>query len=302
MGKLFNRLINGNPDKKDFTKADLPDNRFEQFFDVIKIRFTGLLTVNLLYVLFLLPILIFGMWVFFIGLPEMGEIKGWSDQEHMEEFFAYLNSFLMICVPLYTIAGPARAGMYYVLRNWCWGEHAQARDFWVEFKRSWKTAALYNFLSSLLIYACYFWSYNAFVAQSAMPTAVRYILAAVVAILLIVYLMMDLYVYPLMVTYKLSFRQLLKNALLIALAQVPQAVACILCVGAAVILTALLWQVMAVVALLIGFVLVALAKMLLANSAFDRFNKQLTGGTAPVRRGLAPKKDKLGRVIKSGKE
>lgn len=135
-----------------------------------------------------------------------------------------------------------------------------------------------------------------------MPTAVRYILAAVVAILLIVYLMMDLYVYPLMVTYKLSFRQLLKNALLIALAQVPQAVACILCVGAAVILTALLWQVMAVVALLIGFVLVALAKMLLANSAFDRFNKQLTGGTAPVRRGLAPKKDKLGRVIKSGKE
>ena len=50
----------------------------------------------------------------------MGEIKGWSDQEHMEEFFAYLNSFLMICVPLYTIAGPARAGMYYVLRNWSW--------------------------------------------------------------------------------------------------------------------------------------------------------------------------------------
>ena len=48
MGKWFNKLINGNPDKKDFSKADLPDNRFDQFFDVIKIRFTGLLTVNLL--------------------------------------------------------------------------------------------------------------------------------------------------------------------------------------------------------------------------------------------------------------
>ena len=56
--------------------------------------------------------------------------------------------------------------------------------------------------------------------------------------------------------------------------------------------------VVSVVVLVIGFALVALAQMLLANHAFDKFNNQLTGGTAPVRRGLAPKRDKLGRVIK----
>lgn len=300
MGKWFNKLINGNPDKKDFSKADLPDNRFDQFFDVIKIRFTGLLTVNLLYLLFLLPILLFAVWVFIIGLPEMSEILQWSDEDKFQQFISWLNTFLLICIPLYTVTGPAKAGMFYVIRNWSWGEHAQAgRDFWTEFKRSWKTSALYNCLSAALVYACFFWTFNAMYAPGdGMPEPLKYVIMSVVTIVAVVFLLTDVYVFPLMVTYKLNFRQLLKNALLIALAQIPQAVLFVLSVAVCLVLAALLWQISLVVVLVIGFALVALAQMLLANHAFDKFNNQLTGGTAPVRRGLAPKRDKLGRVIK----
>ena len=39
MGKWYNKIFVGNPDKEDFTSKDLPDDRIEQFFDVIKLRF-----------------------------------------------------------------------------------------------------------------------------------------------------------------------------------------------------------------------------------------------------------------------
>lgn len=300
MAKWLQKLINGNPDKKDFTKADLPDNRFDQFFDVIKTRFTGLITLNLLYLLFILPMLLLFVFIFIFGLPNMEEI--FPTDNPFDNFMGYVNHFLLICIVLHAIAGPATAGTHYVLRNWSWGEHARpGSDFWMEFKRSWKTSVCYNALSSMLIYACFFWICTAVgnsQTTNMLPDAVRYIIAGVVGIVLIIYLLMDVYVYPLMVTFKLSFKQLLKNALLIALARVPQTLGYVLCCAAFVALVCLLWQITTFVIVIMGFVLVFLAKMLVANSAFDKFNKQLTGGTVPTRRGLAPKKDKLGRVIK----
>ena len=58
MSKWFEKFKKDKTNKKDFTKEDLPDNRFDQFFDVIKTRFTGLVTLNLLYAIFILPMLL----------------------------------------------------------------------------------------------------------------------------------------------------------------------------------------------------------------------------------------------------
>jgi len=301
MFKWFERFKKDKHDKKDFTLADLPDNRFDQFFDVIKTRFTGLLTLNLLYLMFVLPMLLIFLWIFIIALPEW-EVA-YPTKDPLENLITYLNGFLLICIPLNAIAGPATAGAHYVLRNWSWGEHARAgADFWMEFKRSWKTSAVYNALSSMLIYACFFWICNAMgmpnSVGNALPEYVRFIIAGVVGIVLVLYLLTDVYVYPLMVTFKLNFKQLLKNALLLALARIPQTIGYLLGCALFIVLVCLLWQVTTFALVIIGFVLVFLAKMLLANSAFDKFNHQLTGGKMPTRRGLAPKKDKLGRVIK----
>lgn len=299
--KWFEKFKKDKTNKKDFTKEDLPDNRFDQFFDVIKTRFTGLVTLNLLYAIFILPMLLLFLWIFIFALPEYESKFPSTEPLHM--LVSFLNDFLLICIPLNTIAGPATAGAHYVLRNWSWGEHARAgSDFWMEFKRSWKTSALYNALSSVLIYACFFWLCNAFGMTNnggiPLPEYVRFILAGIVSIVMILYLLMDVYVYPLMVTFKLNFKQLLKNALLLALARIPQTIGYLLGCALFVVLVCLLWQITTFALLIMGFVLVILAKMLVANSAFDKFNQQLTGGKMPTRRGLSPKKDKLGRVIK----
>lgn len=300
MGKWLNKFINGDPKKKDFTKEDLPDNRFDQYFDIIKIRFTGLLTVNLLYVMFLVPLLLFALWIFVFGLPQLQVINpDASDAELFEQLIEWVNSFLLLAIPLYTISGPAKAGMYYVLRNWSWGEHAQAgKDFWMEFKRSWKYGLLYNFITGVVVYAAFFWLLNGLYAENTMTDVVKFILVGVVSLLVFLFLLMDTFVYPLMVTYKLNFRQLIKNAFLLGVSQLPKAFCCILATAACLFIIALLPEITVVVALVIGVALLELGKMLVANSVFDKYNKYLTDDKAPTRRGLSPKKDKLGRVIK----
>ena len=148
MGKLFDRLINGKPDKKDFTPADLPKNRLDLFVDVVKMRFTGLITVNLLYVVFLLPLIIFSLFSYFAIVQEVSLNNG-IDAQLLKSAF---NTYLLMFIPLYAIAGPAKAGVHYVIRNWSWGEQASpVRDFFKEFKRSWKKGLMVNLLVDLAI-------------------------------------------------------------------------------------------------------------------------------------------------------
>ena len=90
MGKLFDRLINGKPDKKDFTPADLPKNRLDLFVDVVKMRFTGLITVNLLYVVFLLPLIIFSLFSYFAIVQEVSLNNGIDAQLLKSAFNTYL--------------------------------------------------------------------------------------------------------------------------------------------------------------------------------------------------------------------
>lgn len=94
MGKLFDRLINGKPDKKDFTTADLPKNRVDLFIDVVKVRFTGLITVNLLYVVFLLPLIIFTLFSYF-AIVQKTAMDGSIDGNLL---LSYFNTYLLMFI------------------------------------------------------------------------------------------------------------------------------------------------------------------------------------------------------------
>ena len=49
MGKLFERMYIGNPNKKDLTKKDVAkQSRFSLFFTVLKVRGLNLMWLNLL--------------------------------------------------------------------------------------------------------------------------------------------------------------------------------------------------------------------------------------------------------------
>ncbi len=138
-------------------------------FRCSKAALTGLITVNLLYVIFLLPLIIFSLFSYF-AVVQKTAMDGSIEPNLLKSAF---NTYLLMFIPLYAIAGPAKAGVHYVLRNWSWGEQASpVKDFFKEFKRSWKKGLVVNLLVGVLIYAIWFWFHN-FVENG--ESALRYV-------------------------------------------------------------------------------------------------------------------------------
>lgn len=122
--------------------------------------------------------------------------------------------FVLSCIPIVTI-GPALAGFSYVLRHYARGEHSFLwMDYRDAFKENWKQSVAVNLLSAaafvVLGIALYF--YKHFLTQNLL-VLVPYTLCLGAFLIL---LFMQYYLYALLVSYRLSFRQLLKDAVAFA--------------------------------------------------------------------------------------
>lgn len=278
MGKWYNKIFVGNPNKADFTAKDLPKTRLEQFFDVIKLRFSLLITGNLIYALFAVPLIIFGMFLLFgINFAEANEL------DFGVTFADHLNLFMLVAIPLYALMGPATAGLYYCIRNWIWNERATIREhFWKEFKRSFWKALFINFFDALLMYAFVFWMKILLANAEANP--IFKIIAIVAVVVVILYYMSSIYHYPQLVTYNLTLKQIFKNSFIYLVVQFPRTLVAVLAYLALIVLTFLLSQVLSVVMLCIGISFAFLAQMILSDFIFDKYVNE------PERRrkGMAP--------------
>lgn len=118
--------------------------------------------------------------------------------------------YLLFCLPIVTI-GPATAGMTKVLRNWSRRDHAFVwGDFWETFKNNFKQAFIVGliniFVWALLIYDLwFFWANGAHVVY-----------ICLIALTAIIWLFMNYYIYTMLVTFRLTIRQLFKNAFIFA--------------------------------------------------------------------------------------
>lgn len=117
---------------------------------------------------------------------------------------------------------------------------------------------------------------------------VFYLIVIVLGILSLLFLLINVFVYPIMVTFNLKFKQILKNSLIFGLLQLPKNILFILGVAAVYLLVALLPQLLAVIMLAIGFAVITVAQMIYCNSVFDKYIKYITDEDVPTRRGLAP--------------
>lgn len=138
--------------------------------------------------------------------------------------FLHGQSFLVPIVPFLPLmlTGPFTAGFTYVIRNYAKQEHTfMISDFFEHTKKNWKQALITSILSYLVMYlllqALVF--YNSFFISAGLPLGVLYTLFAVVSILLII---MFFYVYPIMVTFKMKYKTVLKNAWTFAVLKLPQ--------------------------------------------------------------------------------
>jgi len=321
-GRLMNNYYYGKSGKGDFRKEDMPENRWQLFWDVLRTRLSALVRLNLMYMVVWLPTMIVMLLTFISGISNLNTIMMAKDgtlkqaveesageenaltytDEQIEEL-ANVNAgdfiqssvftMLLILIPCIAITGPATSGVSYVVRNWARDEHAFIwSDFKDAVKENWKQSLVVSAITGvipLLVYVAW-----RFYGQLAAKQAFMVIPQVLVLMLAIIWALCVTYFYPLLVTYKLRMRDVLRNGLLLGVARLPMSLGIRLlhCVpGVIGFLICYLWNpiygalIMFAYYMLLGFSLSRFVTASYTNAVFDRFlNSKIEG--AKVNQGL----------------
>ncbi len=205
-----------------------PKSRFVIFFEVLGRKFWKIIRVNLMFGVFNIPaflfLLIFAASYSHLFIPP--EIPETDQLRYLLGMTVPLLS-VFLCLPMITV-GPAQAGMTYILRNFSREEHAFLWSDFIEhakknFKQSMIVGTINLFITVLVIVLINFYFR---LPGSLLITAASTILI----VIFVMFMMMSMYIYPMMVTFNLTIRQLYKNALSFAIMKlIPNLLILILC-------------------------------------------------------------------------
>ena len=124
--------------------------------------------------------------------------------------------YIICCIPIVTI-GAATAALTYALKCYINDEHVfLIHDFFRVFKENFFKATGVFAINVLAIFSLY----TVYVNYDAIPQFSQFLFP--VAFVNILILIMDFYIYPMMVSYELSFFALIKNGFIFALIKLPQ--------------------------------------------------------------------------------
>ena len=194
---------------------------------------------------------------------------------------------LLFLVPCLALTGPFTTGVAYVTRNWARDEHAFIwSDFIDAVKGNWKYGLLTGFITGLmplLMYVCV--TFYGEMAGSNLLFMIPQVICIVVGSMWLCSLM---YIYPQIVTYKLNYRNVVRNSLIMTIGRLPMTVGLKL-------LSLLPWAIAALISLftpymqyamlglaayyiVIGFSLSRFVGASYANAVFDRYIKGVQVG------------------------
>ncbi len=206
-----------------------------------------------------------------------------------------LNPMLILLFIAIGITGPFTAGLSYVTRNWARDEHAFIwSDFRDAVKTNWKQSLVISMITGFMPLAVYIgYQYYGDLASSQILMIVPQVLVTVVGI---IWAFSVTYMHPLIVTYDLKLKDVIRNGLIMGVARLPMSVGIRLlhCVPF-LIAVAVMWffgvdMLMVMVILggyycIIGFSLSRFITASYTNAVFDRFiNPRIEG--AKVNQGL----------------
>jgi len=180
------------------------------FFELFFRKFWNLVKMNLLFILFNIPAVILSFFTFNSIFPNVF----FEDDPLTELFTRFIISSFFICIPVVTV-GPAQAGYTYVLRNFA---REEPTFLWWDFRDSAKNNLKQSLIVSFINYIFVVLIANAIKFYLGMENSI--LMLVVITFLFmtfIVFMMMHIYIYPMMVTFELSIRNLYKNALIFAL-------------------------------------------------------------------------------------
>lgn len=292
--KWMNSFYYGKSGKGDYTPENLPTNRWQLFWEMLRVRLSALVRLNLMYVLPWLPtmiVLMIGALSFLTSLNNMvdsGEVIAVG-----ELLGGVVAPTLLLLVPCITITGPFTSGVCYVTRNWARDEHAFIwSDFKDAVKENWKQSIVISFITSLvplMLYVC--WNFYGSMANDNAFMVVPQVLTMMIGLM---WCLGVTYFHPLIVSYKLRMRDVIRNGLLLAVARLPMSIglrllhALPMIIGVVLMLfVSPMYCMLGLFAyyLLIGFSLSRFVTASYTNAVFDKYiNAKIEG--AVVNRGL----------------
>ncbi|MEG1891755.1 MAG: YesL family protein [Clostridia bacterium] len=314
-GKMMNRYYYGKSGKGDFQKEDLPQNRWQLFWETLRVRFSSLVRLNLMYAVVWLPTIIViarAIFMLYSGLAGLADMQAQVDAGTMaadvlatntslfgEAVRAIVMQTLLLLVPCLAITGPCTAGVCYVTRNWARDEHAFIwSDFRDALKENWKPALATSTITAfmpLILYVCTMFYGD--MAKSSMLYVVPQVLSVSIVL---VWLCALMYIYPQMVTYRLNYRGLIKNSLFLTIARLPMTLGlkllsllpALICAAVSLLTPYMQYAVMllGLYYIVLGFSLSRFVAASYTNGVFDRYiNNRIEG--AEVNRGLYVEED-----------
>lgn len=298
---FFQKFYYGKAGQADFNPEDLPKNRRELFMAMLKIRFSGLISQNLIYILFCIPAIVVCGYAFnFLNAIAVAMMEDAAlEAQFLRDWFSLATMLLAILIPCMGLAGVGATGVMYILRNWARDQHAFGfSDIKDSIKANWKQGLLFGILNGVInlvgFVGWYFYHQQAATASGTFMAIMMSVLEGLMIVIVCIWWMMNMLAYPMMITYDMKFGTLLRNCVILVVGNLPQSVGIWLLSLAPTILcfavffaTGTPWALLVwlIIYILIGFSFSGFLYASYANALFDKFmNPRIEG--APVNMGL----------------
>ncbi len=239
---LIARMLEGKEKSEEYARSTLPTNRWQLFWDIFKGNFWKIVKVNLLILLFFVPLLIVVImsWLLNqnngilypfganlgVGYPAAPNLQGTSEWLTMQSGFMTYIGIMLTSV----IASVGLSGGMYVIRNMVWTEGIfVTNDFWRGVKLNFKNAVQTALFFTVILFFCQTLIHMADLNMvSGLTTkgqttwlrisqGVSYLFISMAA-------MMSLWMIALGVNYKMTFLIMVKNSFLMMIGTLPQTV------------------------------------------------------------------------------
>ena len=313
------RMLEGKERDEEYARSTLPSNRWALFWDIFKGRFSKLVIVNLLMLLFFIPLVAVGFFMYLwtgtmggmypfsdsilVGFPAYPNLMGAPEQINLSATFT--GGALMIVAAL--IAAGGISGGMYVIRNMVWTEGIfVANDFWRGIKIN-----IVVVLQSTLFYSIFLFGFfisirfsEYIIASGTGSTVWMTISMAISYVAIVIFTMMYLWMLAMGGSYKLKFFQLLKNSFLMTFGLIFQNIFFVILMAIPVILILLgsFFQMVGIVfMILFGLSFMLLVWLYYTQWAFDKFIESKREG-GKVNRGIYAKVGKGGSQSKAVQE
>jgi uncharacterized membrane protein YesL len=124
---------------------------------------------------------------------------------------------ILLCIGLFTF-GPLTSAFTYILRNYAKQSHVFIfSDFKDKFKENYKQSLLLG-MADILFPAVFVTAFNYYIKLGSVFAVIG---GGIVLFGAVIFLMMNFYAYPMIVTFDLKLRHILKNSLLFAIVKFP---------------------------------------------------------------------------------